>query len=837
MLKHSLNEHWRLHEAPLDCDRSSYGKVLAESDGWLPCQLPCDVHMPLQEAGVIRDVTKADYCHEAEWIEKRSWWFENTFTASAEEASADVCELVLESLDAHADVFLNGTWIGEHNSAHYPFIKGVKGIIHAGENTLVVRMTTGFERVTDRDLAEVDWLVCMEWDRGLTDRSDYRRACVRKPQYVVGWDWAPRVVTCGIVKNAWLQSWNKAAIRSVHITTQRIEPHAAFLHAVVEVDQAHVYASRNGDVVLTLTLGGQSWRFEAQDRLLLSGINYIDMDLVLPEPALWWPNGYGAQPLYDVSATVACEGTTCAFPVFRYGVRTIELDTRRVDDVHRNFMLIVNGVPVFCKGGDWIPADSVYARVTDEKYETLLLEAQRSNMNMLRIWGGGIYERDVFYDACDRLGILLWHDFMFGCSAYPDHLEWFRRECRREMDYQTRRLRTHACMALWCGNNEDPMIFNDRVQPKLAGKMNYQRQWGMYTANEIAPEVIRNNCPEIPYWPSSPYGGDMPNDETCGDVHHWQPCMMNAEMARRIEPREYDKVAARFVTEYGYPGPCSMASIETFFDGRPVDRQSPIWALHNNSFEKDTVLAGIHKHYLDDVTDLSLPDYLLYAGMVQMTMLQYSLEAIRFKDFCGGALFWMYNDTWCEVGWTIIDYYLRRKIAYYGVKRAFAPVKLSLRPVDGKVVLQGCNDTERPIVIKARIGYVPLDGSHADLSVETLNLPAHSRVYCGKFDLPEADYRKGVFAVIPEDETCDPAALRQCDIKELHFAGAVPRILSDEAKGGRRIVRLTADAALHGVHINAEREMSDNYFDLLPGQVKTVTLAGEESCPAWHAVL
>ncbi len=838
MEKICLNRDWRLHEAPLSFDRTALPRVLALPDGWLSCDIPCDVHVPLQEAGIIRDVSKADYCYGAEWTQERSWWFVKEFDAPTSAAEADVIELVLESLDAHADVYLNGEWLGTHISAHYPFVRGVKGRIRPGKNALAVRMTTGLETVSDEDLAVINWACCTEAGNGYPERGDKRRGCVRKPQYVVGWDWAPKAVTCGIVKDVYLRCWNKVALRDVSAAVTAIEGGRAHVRVTLEADQLHPYSTLDGDARVRFTLDGQTAEFEKKDVLLTSGLNYIDFDVTIENARLWWPNGYGEQPLYTVEAEIECGGVTEKYPPFRFGMRRVELDvSRATDGKNRNFCLIVNGVRIFCKGGDWIPCDSIYARVTDEKLRTLVEEARNANFNMLRVWGGGVYEREPFFDACDRCGILLWHDFMFGCSAYPDHLEDFLRECEKEMDYQTRRLRNHACLGIWCGSNEGHMIYNPEQNPAWGLKdFGYEKQYGLYTSNETGRRIVRRNCPEIPYWNSSPYGGRLPTDGDCGDTHNWGEYMMNPDMARRIEPMGYDQIWSRFVTEYGYPGPCPEASLKEVFDGRPIDRTSRVWRLHNNTFEKDTVLAGIGKHYLDDPSGLSLEDYILYAGMVQGLMLGYSLEAIRFKEDCGGGLFWMYNDTWCEVGWTIIDYYLRRKISYYGVKRAFAPVKLTLRKVDGKAVLQGCNDTPEDIMLPVRWGLVPLDGAPGVFAEDTFFLPARSRTRLARFDLPEADYTRCLFAVLPQGGACEPAVLRQYDTKLLRCAGAQPRVLSCEMEGGVTRVTLTADAYIHGVYLPTDARMSDNYFDLLPGQVKAVAIEGDVSGLRWKTV-
>lgn len=319
---------------------------------------------------------------------------------------------------------------------------------------------------------------------------------------------------------------------------------------------------------------------------------------------------------------------------------------------------------------------------------------------MFRVWGGGIYEKEYFYQLCDRFGILLWQDFMFACATYPDHREGFVEECRKEMDYQTKRLRNHACIGFFCGNNENHEIFYAKGECNN-WHLSYSRnkQYGMWLSNGVAKEVIHCNCSHIPYWPSSPYGGESPDSEKVGDVHFWNAAMMNACMQRRFDPFVYDGLKARFVSEYGYIGPCCMETIKTYFDGRPVERDSHIWRLHNNGFENQTVCAGITYHYGVNPQNLTLENYLEYAGAVHTLILEYSLEAIRFHEECAGAVFWMYQDTWGEVGWTIIDYYLRRKMAYYGVKRAFAPQKLTLCKRNDHVEFEMKASTFVPLVI------------------------------------------------------------------------------------------------------------------------------------------
>ena len=267
-----------------------------------------------------------------------------------------------------------------------------------------------------------------------------------------------------------------------------------------------------------------------------------------------------------------------------------------------------------------------------------------------------------------------------------------------------------------------------------------------------------------------------------------------------------------------------------------MDRNSRIWNLHNNAFEKNTVNAGIEKHYLDGAADLSLKDYILYAGLVQSFMLEYSLEAMRFKDRCGGGLFWMFNDAWCEVGWTVIDYYLRRKISYFGVKRAFSPIKLTLREENGIVTLQCCNDTPADMTVTVKLGCMSLDGKQDDTVLRTYTIPGRSRIYPEALPLPEYDAETAAFVALPVDGACAPAVLYRTEHRNMRYPGAKPQVLSCEKTGADLTVTLTAEAFIHGVHLPDVTDISDNYFDLLPGQKKTVVLHHADTCPDWKTV-
>ncbi|MDR6550398.1 glycosyl hydrolase 2 galactose-binding domain-containing protein [Paenibacillus qinlingensis] len=827
-MKLLLNEDWQLTWEPLYRQAADYIQVKNKQQNWLMSDLPCDVHMPLIALGIIAEPLIADQCFASEWMEDRSWWFKKSFMLTDEQLLTDQIILRFESLDVEADIWLNDCHLGHHRSAFYPFACDVKGKVKQGVNQLFVRVTTGLEHYSENDLALIREAKVVYENEQIGHRGDHRRGMLRKPQYVFGWDWGPRVATCGIMGEVSIEFGHGFQIRDIGVTTTSLDTasRAAHVQFQLELENLHPFQTLETELRLELLFQGTSLLIIQKDCCLRSGLNYVKIPMVVPEAKLWWPNGMGEQPLYTIQATLQTTTHLVTYPTFSVGIRTLNLNMNKIPESQdeRSFTFEINGVALFSKGGNWIPADSIYARVTDATYEALLSEAKEANFNMLRVWGGGIYEKDIFYNKCDEYGILIWHDFMFTCAKYPDHLTWFRDEVEREMDYQTRRLRNHCALALWCGNNENHWGFEEWWNETEAAAF----YGGAACYNDIAPRIVQQNCPSIPYWNSSPYGGEHPNGTQAGDTHHWNDCMMHADMEKRVTPEEYDKVKAKFVSEYGYIGPCRNGSTEIYHHGQQMELDSKLWQLHTNIFEKETVLAGIHKHYVG-TAHLGIDDYLLYAGLCQGVMLGYSLEAIRSKLFCSGALFWMYNDCWGEVGWSIIDYYLTRKISYYFVKRALAPVKLILREQDGVIQLTAINETSSVIRETLSYGYVYYDGDGNEASVVDVELSPFSREVVLQWTKPSYTLSEACIFVktVSEFSEIQPAVLhsevfRNRRLPEPHVQ--VSNIQAIEAG----LIRCTVSSGVfaHAVHFGLDEkiQLSDEYFDLLPGEKRDITI-------------
>lgn len=814
MMIKELNQDWLLREEPLSCDKNQAAAVMGRESGWYETDLPADVRQPLIREGVIEEPLEKLNCYDSEWIENRSWWFRKSFVMD-ELSPGGPIRLVLDYLDIFGDIFLNGAYLGCHKSVHYPFVQDVRSYLREGENLLLIRVTTGLERVG----AELpDDGVCTEKSGNRGDRGDFRRNQLRKPQYVFGWDWGPRVATVGLGE-ARLELCGGQEVGGCSIHTASVDRDRAELK--LEYQVVHHDPLTTGEAYIGLTIRdprGQEVFREHREHFLTSGRNFFDMTLGLDKPELWWPRGYGEQPLYTLVVTCG-EGRKET----RFGIRTLRLNTDKIaakdaGSRDRLFAIEINGAKIFARGANWIPADSIWQRVTGEKYRSLVEEAAEMNFTMLRVWGGGIYERECFYDACDELGVMVWQDFMFGCALVPDDKESFRELVNHEVNYQIERLRNHPSLVLWCGNNENQWIFRETTG-YLGGTQLY---------NEMIPRAVRRLSAHIPYWNSSPFGGEEPNSTAAGDCHYWHQAQMNGNMERRIDPFVYDESDHKFISEYGYIGPCPRESLERIFAGEPIHRDGDIWNHHNNTFEKETVNAGIDKHYVP-AENLSLDEYIHYAGLVQGLMYSYSLESFRFKENCWGGLFWMFNDTWGETGWTVIDYYGHRKISFPFIRRALKPVKLILRETDGQVNVVLCNDQGRELKGELEYGWVSPDGSSSDSEVRPIVMGPRSQGNVLCFDKPGGEPEERIVYCRLKGESEDRATLWEAPLRSQHPEPATLTVVELERSGTRVVLSVTADRYAHAVHFGLGQAVrpSEEYFDLLPGETARVVLEGE----------
>ncbi|MBQ4120330.1 MAG: hypothetical protein IJD45_08085 [Clostridia bacterium] len=832
MLTKSLLQNWFLREEPLNITAKDYGSVLQKADNWMEVKsLPCDVHMPLIECGRIEEPLIADNSFKCDWIEQRSWWFRKSFTLEKEDLSPFGVELFIEMLDIHADLFLNGNYIGHHASAMYPFQKNVLPWLQEGENTLLIRLTTGLDQVSDEDAAPVRDFVSCEWRTRREGRGDDRRTMLRKPQYVFGWDQSPRLATCAIAGKVCLNIFDEIVVRDIRFETLSIKDNVADILAEVEVESRERLYARDCNVTFTIEKDGKVIHTDSRRFVGQIGANYIDFSFTLENPELWWPNGYGDQPLYTVRAT-ACNnyGAKDSKEIIT-GIRTVSLDTSMINETEGNYRFIVNNTPIYCRGADFIHSDCLYARITDELQNKLLTAAKKGNFCMVRFWDGNIYQTDYVYELCDRYGLLVIQNFCFACAVYPDHLESFRKEVEKEAIYQLCRLRNHPSLCLWVGNGECHANLSDFMDRSYFDEYNsVLYPGGTYLFGQLLPRLHHALVASVGYQCATPFGGYDDLESTVRGSRHYYPFLdLSPEKQQyRISTKSFDDLECRFITEGGVMGPPSAEALISYCDGREnITPKSKIFEHHRNTFERGAVCDGIYNHYTGE-KELTLEEYCLYGGLFQGSMLSYEAEHIRLQAYCGGSLLWCLNDGFGEVGFSMMDHYGNPKPAYYFLRRSYASCRVILKQKDGELLVYCTNSSLTDKKVDITCGYTDFEGNTDGEIYFTAVLPAGAPATCiGTMPIGKYDLTRGIVYAKSSDKEILTATLRADNFSTLKLPRKAKLTISDFEKIGNALsFTVSSDCFAHAVHfgLKADKFFSDQYFDLLPGETRRITL-------------
>jgi len=666
-----LAEGWELRVAGSAEDTRIPIDLADTLSRWLPAQVPGTVHTDLLSHGLIPDPFWRDVEPALQWIDKQDWVYRLVFQVSQRVLEKEVAELVFHGLDTYAEVTLNGQAILEADNMFRRWTVDVSGRLQPGENTLEVL----FHSPLQPALAALEALP-YELPAG-NDRGDPpSRVFTRKAAYHYGWDWGPRFVTSGIWRPVQLRAWSGARIADLQVYTDSLADGRAHLRAAVTVETSLEEAERRaagGGIEAVLEVSSPTGEFETVSAplSLARGETRLILPITVAEPRLWWPNGSGDQNLYSVRAALHA-GRRVDTLTTRTGIREVELVTRP-DSVGESFFFQVNGRPVFMKGANVIPLDHFSPRVDEEDYRALFRDVVNANMNMLRVWGGGIYETDLFYDLADEKGILIWQDFMFANGMYPgDSL--FLANVREEATQQVKRLRNHPSLALWCGNNEMDEGWNNwgwaRRYDSPADSAAVRDAY-LILFQEVLPSVVQAEDPGRRYWPSSPsLGWGNPESLTRGDSHYWG-------VWHGQEPFQvFEEKLPRFSSEFGFQAFPPMATVEAFT--APEDRSihDPTLLVH----QKHPIGNEIITEYMgrDYPVPAGFQDFVYVSQLLQARGMQRAFEAHRrARPRTMGTLYWQLNDTWPAISWSSRDYFGRWKALHYAAREAFAPILVS----------------------------------------------------------------------------------------------------------------------------------------------------------------
>ena len=779
---------------------------------WFPATVPGCVHTDLLAAKQIPDPFWGTNELDLQWIEERAWEYRTTFTVSAALRQEDVVELCADGLDTLATVTLNGKVVARTDNMFVGHRWSVKKLLRPGKNELVIHFASAQEYVRTHHTGLVQG--------ELNDPLGLAPA-IRKQQCQFGWDWGPRFVTAGIWRDLRLEGWSQNRLADVRVVQTHLPNGAVVLEFAPELAKPNKRARCTGHVSLRGRVVAEIVNGRAQ----------------VEAAQLWWPSGQGAQPLYDVEvAVVDANGLQLGTWSRRIGLRTIELD-RHADAAGETFQFVVNGRPIFAKGANWIPAHAFVTTLGRKEYARDLQAAALAHMNMIRVWGGGIYESEHFYDLCDELGLLVWQDFMFACAVYPGD-ESFVRSVSLEAEQQVKRLRHRACLALWCGNNEIEQLNAKRLEAPAA-RADYHAVF-----ETALPEVVAAHDGVTAYWQSSQHRPDLDGShaagEKHGDTHYWD--VWHA----RHPVKDYEKWRFRFCSEFGMQSYSSPATNATFCDPHEGNVFGAAMENHQkNRGGNQVILDYVSRRYRLPSTQ----DDLIYLSQLnQAYCMQIGVEHYRrTMPHCMGALYWQLNDCWPVASWSSIEFTGRWRALHHVAKRFFAPALVSAHVPGDEVAGVGNyrKSTVREIHLytvydapDAAEGTLRWDLFHVDgrrlLGGErAVSLRYGQSVRQHTLDLGpelEAHGREHMVLRIALDvggrtvseDTVFLTAPRFVELPRGHVRGQIALVSPKRATA-----TFVSPVFQHRFAIDLEGAAyvaSDNYFDLYPDEPKTVTL-------------
>lgn len=799
-------------------------------NNWYPATVPGVVHTDLMANKIIEDPFYRLNERGVQWVDKEDWEYKTSLSVNPQLFNKQNIELDFKGLDTYADVYLNDSLILKTNNMFREWTVNVKGLLKKENNTLRIY----FHSPIKMDIPQFDALKYpleagndQSENGGIFDKKV--SVFARKAGYHYGWDWGPRLVTSGIWRPIYLIGWDDARIKNVQYIQEKVTAKKAEIKTRVEV-----IADKDGEAILNIKADGikNTWTKKAQ---LKKGNNLIETDIVIHNPELWWTNGLGKAHLYPFIATVSMNNKVADVQTTRLGLRSLKVVHEKDAEGH-TFHFELNGVKIFAKGANYIPQDNFLPRVTPERYEKTILDAVNANMNMLRIWGGGIYENDIFYDLCDQYGILVWQDFMFACSTYPmnpDLLENIRQEAIDNVV----RLRNHPCIAIWCGNNEiHTAWFNWGWMTKYEklGVLDEMRKDYKDVFHKVLPEVVKEYDPTAFYWPSSPYGGDP--DAKCetgkivwnpdGDAHYWGVWHAKDSIAN------YNKIRARFFSEYGFQ---SFPEYQSVLKYAPEERDHNIYSDVMMAHQRGGSHAnGLIEWYLlnEYQKPEDFPTFLYMGLLLQGDAIKTAIEAHR-RDmpYCMGTLFWQHNDCWPVASWSSRDYYGRWKAQHYFAKKAFNDILVSPIAENDTLIVYVVSDRLKSIKGKLDIRVMDLKGKILFEQVKNITLPANtSKIQFSEPVTNVLNGRKANEVVVNARfyENGDGEVVSNnyffTRFKDVDFPKADIQVTAVPSGDGFDVTILS-DVFARGVFLSIDgidNFFSDNYFDLLPEEPVTI---------------
>jgi len=792
----------------------------AKDNTWLAATVPGTVHLDLMDHKIIPDPYKDENEKKVQWVENEDWDYQAVFKVSDKELENQNADLVFHGLDTFSEIYLNGKLLKKADNMFRTWKIPVKNDLKVGDNTLQIKFKSSVN--VGKELAKKVPFTMPESPRSF----------VRKAQYQFGWDWGPRLVTAGIWKDVKLNFWNHAKLENIKIEQKSLTKQKADLNI-----HAEIFVEKEGKYSFTTDRTNH-------DIVLKKGLNKISVPFKIENPHFWQPNGWGKAMTYVLKFALKKDAQIIDQKDETIGLRTIELIQEK-DEKGKSFYFKVNGNPMYAKGTNWIPSDSFTPRITKEKYQKLIKDCKDANMNMIRVWGGGIYEDDEFYKACDENGILVWQDFMFAGSFYPSD-EDFLNNVKEEVRDQVNRLQNHPSIALWCGNNEiDEAIVNWGYQKQFKySKEDSLQVWKDYKKvfHEVIPNALKENLTSEKniYWPTSPsIGWGHKESLTEGDSHYWG--VWWGEFPFEI----YNEKVPRFASEYGFQGMPSLEAVKSMFSGQPdLSLENPTIKAHEKNARGFHIINEYMKRDYDVPKDFVKYNYL--SQLLQARGMQIAIEAHRrAKPYNMGTLYWQLNDCWPVISWSSIDYLGNWKALHYQVKRSFENQVILTEEIDGFLNFYAVNDELKKFDdIKVEIKVVDFKGK----ILNDLTTVQNGKTLEGIAKIDHIEI-KNLIKYSNKNEVFLKLILKDINKKIIaenqHFF-AKPKDLKltqpniQIKKISATEIEISTDVLAKDVYLMGDTHFSDNFFDLLPKTSKRIKLSKPvkkiESMSLWETM-
>ena len=784
---------------------------------WYQAQVPGCVHTDLLKNDIILDPFYGTNEKDLQWISDENWEYKTIFNVDNEFLNREVQLLKFYGLDTYAKVYVNGKLLIESNNMFHLWEVSVKNIFKLGKNEILVSFDSPIKKILPK-VNKMDYELPADNDQ-IKKTSPY----TRKAPYHFGWDWGPSFATCGIWQNVEIIGYDLFVIDNVHIDQKEVWTNSAKIEIIIDI------SSEIDSEVELVIVEPKSKINISKSVSLKKGKNSFHRSIDIINPELWWPNGHGGQDMYEFEIHLKKDEYQ-DFKKVKTGLRDFKVQIEK-DSNGTSFAFIVNGKPIFSKGANWIPGDSFTTRMTKDNYKILLKNAVNANMNTVRVWGGGIYESEYFYDLCDELGLIVWQDFMFACSLYPGDDD-FLESVKKEAEYQIIRLRNHPSIALWCGNNEIAVAWHNwGWKEKYPNSVFFKDYKNLF--HELLPKLCHSLDKSRLYWPSSP-GYDLSLPKTGqelnkGDVHYWGVWHGGDELS------SFSENVGRFMSEYGMQSFPSMATVDYFCPTKEQDIDSDIIKSHQKaSLGNENIMKYILMYY-NEPKDFS--SFIMLSQIMAGEAIKVAVESHRMAmPYCMGSLYWQLNDCWPGASWSSLDYFGNWKALHYYAKKFFSPLLICADIQPEIVNVYVVNDGELIKKSKILIELYDIKGTlvFEEIVVMDINANSSTRVFSDKKDkVLNGLNAKNVMLRTSID--VDGAIVSTND----YFFEKTKLLNMDEQNFNVNVEKADVGYSIYiesksflnrfyALCLNDSGVFSDNYFNMLPGEKRKIQFIPSE---------